>query len=232
VDAAGPVRLRVTVASDLTDDNWSGLVRVVPPAGWRAEPATWPVALPPGGHAELPVAVHPAADAVAGDHLVEVLIAGPGAAAVVADGDFRAHQVALSSTVDSAPAVRDLVTVTVPGAYPGAVGPGEVAVTLEPPALSVRPGERAVLRARLANRYRSPVDVHGWLLGPVETWPLTPRPVVTGRVGPDAAQTLEFPVAVPADARPGSWWLLVKYAYADRIGYTESVRLTVEAPRR
>jgi hypothetical protein len=182
------------------------------------------VALPPGGHAELPVLVHPAADAVAGDYLVEVSIAEPPAAAGPA--------AVAGPVAEPEPAVQDVVTVTVPGAYPGAVGPGDVAVTLEPLALSVRPGERAVLRARLSNRYRSPVDVLGWLLGPVETWPLTPLPVADRRVGPDGVEVLDFPVVVPADARPGSWWLLVKYAWADRVGYTESVRLTVEAARR
>jgi hypothetical protein len=207
VTAAGPVELRVTVASDRTDDNWSGLVRVSAPEGWTAEPASWPVALPPGAHADLPVRVTPPANAVAGDHLVAV------------------------SIVDGEQTVQDLATVTVPGAYPGAVGPGEVSMTLDPLAVSLRPGERAVLRARLANRFRSPVDVVAWLVGPVDTWELTPQRAAGIRLDADSTGSIEFPVLVPADARPGSWWLLVKIGYGARIGYSEAVRFTVEAGR-
>jgi alpha-mannosidase len=207
VTAAGPVDLRVTVASDRTDDNWSGLVRVCPPDGWAAEPANWPVALPPGAYADLPVRITPPPDAVAGDHLVEV------------------------SIVDGGQTVQDLATVTVPGAYPGAVGPGEVSMTLDPLAVSVRPGGRAVLRARLVNRFRSPVDLVAWLIGPVETWELTPQRIAGVRLDADSTGSVEFPVVVPADAQPGSWWLLVKTGYGPRIGYSESVRFTVEARR-
>jgi uncharacterized membrane protein len=207
VTAGGPVDLTVTVVSDRTDDNWSGLVRVEPPEGWTAEPSSWPVALPPGTHADLPVRVTPGRSAVGGDHLIAV------------------------SIVDGEQSVRDLATVTVPGAYPGAVGPGEVAMTLDPPAVSVRPGERAVLRARLANRFRSPVDVLAWLVGPVDTWELTPQRAAGIRLDGDGTGTIEFPIAVPPDARPGSWWLLVKIGYGPRIAYSETVRLTVEPNR-
>ncbi|MEN3356236.1 MAG: hypothetical protein V7637_218, partial [Mycobacteriales bacterium] len=205
--ADGPVDLTVTVVSDRTDDNWSGLVEVAAPAGWTAEPATWPVALPPGMHADLPVRLTPGRSAVAGDHLIAV------------------------SIVDGAQTVRDLATVTVPGAYPGAVGPGEVSMTLDPPAITVRPGQRAVLRARLTNRFRSPVDVLSWLIGPVETWELTPQRAAGIRLDADGTGTLEFPILVPPGTRPGSWWLLVKIGYGPRIGYSEAVRLTVEVGR-
>jgi hypothetical protein len=128
--------------------------------------------------------------------------------------------------------VEDLVTVTVPGLRGGGVSGGAVDMRVETLALAVRPGRRTVLRAVLVNRYRSPVNAVAHLVGPVDTWPLTPVPVVEKRLDADAVERLEFPVVVPADARPGSWWLLVKLMYAGRVAYTESVRLTVDPPRR
>jgi hypothetical protein len=66
----------------------------------------------------------------------------------------------------------------------------------------------------------------------VDTWELTPRRAVAVRLDADRTARLDFPIVVPADARPGTWWLLVKTMYAGRVGYTESVRLTVDPPRR
>jgi alpha-mannosidase len=207
VTSAGPVPIQVTVVSSYTDENWSGTVSLDLPPGWTADPPHWPVALLPGAHATLPVTVRPDPAALAGDHLVTVLLA---------DGAILAH---------------DTVTVTLPGAYPGAVSPSEVDLTVATPALSLRAGEATVLRADLTNTYRSPADVRVWLVGPVETWPLTPVRARTARIPADDTGELQFPVAVPADTRPGSWWLLLKWAYGPRIGYSESVRLTVE-PRK
>jgi hypothetical protein len=101
-------------------------------------------------------------------------------------------------------------------------------MTLTPTAISVRPGERAVLRARLENRFRSPVDVVAWLVGPVDTWELTPQRTTGIRLDGDDAGTIEFPIVVPPDAHPGSWWLLIKIGYGPRIAYSETVWLTVE----
>jgi alpha-mannosidase len=207
VTGAGPVQLQVTVAASYTDENWSGAVSLDLPPGWTADPPHWPVALLPGAHATLPVTIRPAGDALAGDHLVTVL---------VSDGAILAH---------------DTVTVTLPGAYPGAVSASEVDLTVSTPALSLRAGEATALRATLTNTYRSPADIRAWLVGPVETWPLTPVRARTARIPADDTGEIQFPIAAPADTRPGSWWLLLKWAYGPRLGYSDSVRLTVE-PRK
>jgi alpha-mannosidase len=207
VTSAGPVPVQVTVVSSYTDENWSGTVSLDLPPGWTADPPHWPVALLPGAYATLPVTIRPDPTALAGDHLVTVL---------VGDGAILAH---------------DTVTVTLPGAYPGAVSPSEVDLTVATPALSLRAGETTVLRANLTNTHRSPADVRAWLIGPVETWPLTPVRAGATRIPADDTGELQFPVLAAADTRPGSWWLLLKWAYGPRIGYSESVRLTVEPPR-
>jgi hypothetical protein len=208
VTGTGPVDLRVTVASDLTDAEWTGLLRVATGTGWAATPAEWPVALGPGEFAELSVRVTVADDALAGDHLIGVSVE-------------HAGQV-----------VEDLVTITVPGPAGAAVSSGEVSVALDTPAVSVRPGGRATLRAVLENRFRSPVHAVAHLVGPVDTWELTPQPVSGQRLDADGTARLEFPVVAAPDTRPGSWWLLVKLMYAGRVAYTDSVRLTVDPLRR
>jgi alpha-mannosidase len=207
-DGDRPVELRVTVASDLTDADWTGLLRVTAGAGWTTTPSDWPVALGPGAFAELPVRIAVPADAPAGDHLVGVSVA-------------HAGQV-----------VEDVVTVSVPGPPGGSVSRGQVSVLLDTPAVAVRPGGRAVLRAVLENRFRSPVHAVAHLVGPVDTWELTPRRAAGVRIDADDTVRLDFPIVAPADARPGSWWLLVKVMYAGRVGYTDSVRLTVDPRRR
>jgi alpha-mannosidase len=207
-DGNGPFDLRVTVASSYTDANWAGLVRVGMPDGWTAAPAEFPLAVAAGGVEQLTVRVSPARDAPAGDHVV---------GAAIALGDQ---------------AVEDVVTVRVPGAYPGAAAPGELDVMIDTPAITLRPGDRTFLRATLVSRYRSPVHAVAHLVGPVDTWDLTPQWVAGVRVDGDSRAWVDFPVAVPADTRPGSWWLLVKLMYAGRVRYTESVRLTVDPPRR
>jgi alpha-mannosidase len=202
-DGAGPIDLRVTVASSLADAEWTGVLRVTAGDGWTAEPAAWPLALPPRGWAEAPVRVVPARDAVAGDHLVAVSIEHAGRV------------------------VRDLVTVSVPG--PVAAEPGAVDVELDTRAVALRPGGRARIRVAVTNRYRSAADATLQLLGPVDTWPLVPEWTVSVRVAGDERRIVELPVSAPPDAEPGSWWLLARLSGAGQVAYSDSVRLTVDS---
>ncbi|HYT10531.1 MAG TPA: hypothetical protein VEL73_07705, partial [Mycobacteriales bacterium] len=190
------------VASSLADADWTGVVRVEAAAGWTTEPAAWPLAVPAGGWAEIPVRVVPAADALPGDHLVAVSIEHGGRV------------------------VRDLVTVAVPGPLAGE--PGGLEVELDTPAVSLRPGGRARIRIVITNRYRSPADATLQLLGPVDTWPFTPEWTVPVRLDGDGRRTVELPILVPADAAGGSWWLLARLAGAGQVAYSDSVRLTVD----
>jgi hypothetical protein len=201
-EGSGPVEVLVTAASSLTDAEWTGVVGVDAGPGWTVEPAEHPLALPPGGWAELPVRVTPAADAAPGDHLVAVSL------------EHRGQR------------VRDLLTVRVPGPVPAE--PGALEVELVTPAVTVRPGGRARVRVAVTNRYRSPADATLQLLGPVDTWPLTPEWTVPLRLDGDGRHTVELPVVVPAGADPGSWWLLARLSGAGQVAYSDSVRLTVD----
>jgi uncharacterized membrane protein len=198
--AAGPVELRVSVASSLADAEWTGVVTVSAPDGWDVRPAAWPVALPPGGWDEAPVRVGPAADAEPGDHLVAVSV------------EHRGQT------------VRDLVQVRVPGPV---LNPGGIDVHIDTFALALRPGERDRIRVEVASTYRSPLDATLELLGPVDSWPLLPQWTVPVRLDGDDRRTLELPVAVPAGADPGEWWLLARLSGAGQVAYSATIPLTV-----
>ncbi|WP_432838961.1 glycoside hydrolase family 38 C-terminal domain-containing protein [Dactylosporangium sp. CA-092794] len=66
VDAAGPVTLTASVASDLVAERAAGVLSFVAPDGFWAEPASVPYDLEPGGHAAFPVTVTPDGDPAPG----------------------------------------------------------------------------------------------------------------------------------------------------------------------
>jgi alpha-mannosidase len=198
--ATVPVELQVSVSSSLADAEWTGAVAVTAPEGWSAEPAAWPVALPPGGWAEAPVRVVPAVDATPGDHLVAVSVEHGGQT------------------------VRDLVQVRVPGPV---LNPGGIDVHIDTLALALRPGERDTVRVELSSTYRTPLDATLELLGPVDTWPLIPQWTVPVRLDGDDRRAVELPVVVPAGAEPGEWWVLARLSGAGQVAYSATIPLTV-----
>lgn len=196
----GPMDLTVSVSSSLAEAEWTGVVAVTADDGWTVTPAVWPVSLPPGGWAEIPVRVVPAADAPPGDHLVAVSVE-------------HAGQV-----------VRDLVQVTVPGPVPG---PGALDVHIDTLALQIRPGRSATVRVEVSSSYRSSVEARLELLGPVDTWPFVPQWTVPVALRGDDRRMVELPVLVPAGTAPGEWWLLARLSGAGQVAYSASIPLAV-----
>ncbi|HEY6745640.1 MAG TPA: glycosyl hydrolase-related protein [Mycobacteriales bacterium] len=197
---AGPADLTVSVSSSLADAEWTGVVAVTAGDGWTATPAAWPVSLPPGGWAETPVRVEPAADAAPGDHLVAV------------------------SAEHAGQTVRDLVTVTVPGPVPS---PGALDVQIDTPAVQLRPGRSATVRVEVSSTFRSPVEARLELLGPVDTWPLVPEWTVPVPLRGDDRRMVELPVVAPAGAAPGEWWLLARLSGAGQVAYSATIPVTL-----
>jgi hypothetical protein len=104
----------------------------------------------------------------------------------------------------------------------------EVEVAMEPAVLEVAPGECAALTVRLDNRTASVIRGETQLMSPFGTWHQA-RPWTRGfTTGPGEAITVDYAVAVPAWARPGShWWALAKVMYFGRVRYTECARIQV-----
>jgi hypothetical protein len=106
----------------------------------------------------------------------------------------------------------------------------EAEVTLEPAVLEIAPGARAALAVRLANRTASVIRGESQLMSPFGTWDQA-RPWTRGfTAGPGETIAVEYTVAVPSWARPGShWWALAKVMYFGRVCYTECAEIRVHA---
>ena len=106
----------------------------------------------------------------------------------------------------------------------------EVEVAVAPAVLEVAPGQRAALTVRLANRTASVIRGESQLMSPFGTWHQV-GPWTRGfTAGPGETITVDYAVAVPAWARPGShWWALAKVMYFGRVRYTECVRIEAGA---
>jgi alpha-mannosidase len=104
----------------------------------------------------------------------------------------------------------------------------EVEVAVEPAVIEMPPGGRATLTVRLANRTASVIRGESQLMSPFGTWHQV-GPWTSGfTAGPGETVTVDYAVAVPAWARPGShWWALAKVMYFGRVRYTESAQIRV-----
>ncbi|ETK37529.1 glycoside hydrolase family 38 C-terminal domain-containing protein [Microbispora sp. ATCC PTA-5024] len=202
LDVEGPAELTLSVASNLTVDEASGVVTLTAPAGWAVEPAVRPYALAPGGHAVVPVRLTPPEDAEGGLYT------------------FTA------TTEYGGQTYQDVTRLHVGGRrHPG------LDVRLEglgdPPFLRLSPGGRAEIVVRLQSEALSPLSVQAQLISPWHTFELFPM-WNTGVVVPPAGDAeVRFPVRVPAGARPGRWWALVKVACAGWLHYTDTVEIEV-----
>ncbi|MEW9528100.1 NEW3 domain-containing protein [Microbispora sp. NPDC049125] len=203
LDVTGPVELTLTVASDLTDDKASGVVVLTPPDGWTVEPAVRPYALPPGGHARVPVRLTPPLDLQGGLHLLR------------------------ASTEFGGQTFEDVTRLHVGGRHPRGLS-----VSLEgvgaPPTVRLPPGGEAEIVVRLESEALSPMPAQVQLISPWQTFDLFPV-WNTGAVVPAAGEAeVRFPVRAPWGARPGRWWAVVKVACAGWLHYTDSIEIEVE----
>ncbi|MFC4854969.1 NEW3 domain-containing protein [Actinophytocola glycyrrhizae] len=202
--------LTVTVASDATDADLHGYVRLALPDGWTAEPEVLPFGLPPGGHLAEDVVVTPPAHAEPGRYPVRVRVEPTGDALPTS---WR--QV-----------VEDVVIV--------AVGPALdqeklIRLSADPEPLRLARGERGRLAVRVASTANAPVTLEAALVSPWGTWEFAGPRLVGAEVPAHGEAELSFDVVVPPWAAPGSWWALVRVAGAGRLLYSPSVPLEVTA---
>jgi alpha-mannosidase len=104
----------------------------------------------------------------------------------------------------------------------------EVEVGLVSPAVAVRPGGRAEITVRLANRAASAVRGEAQLISPFGTWEAAGPWTLGFAAGAGEQVLLRYPLAVPASARPGTrWWALAKVMYFGRVHYSRCVDLRI-----
>ncbi|MFJ2903900.1 NEW3 domain-containing protein [Streptomyces sp. NPDC087212] len=196
--ASGPVTATLRIASELTDTAVSGIVSVVVPPGWSAQPADVPYALGPGGFTVAEVTVLPPPDAAPGRHWL--------AARLTYEGQVY----------------EDVVALDVPGAPPGPTLSAELGVDR----VSVRRGERVAVPVALRNATLGPIDGTLWAVSSWGTWSGV-GPGVQGFTVPAEAEAQAAIDVNGAALEPGSYWLMAKVAWNGRVAYTEAITLEV-----
>jgi alpha-mannosidase len=203
----GEVLLRLTAASDSSDQALSGVVQLVAPDGWSATACELPFSLCAGEHVEADVALTIPAGTEPGLYPVRAQLRITGNHVPAAW-----HQVVEDVCVVAvgSPPDTDLVYLV--------DGPAEIELTA---------GESARLVVTVGSHARADLALEAHLISPWGTWEW---------IGPDAlgatvprAGTVElgFDVTPPAWLEPGQWWALVRIGCAGRLLYTPAVQVKV-----
>ncbi|MBO2452661.1 glycoside hydrolase [Actinomadura barringtoniae] len=191
----------VTVASDLTEVEVDGEVKLIGPPGWTVEPGGVPYELPPGGHLEHPIRAVPPEDAQPGVYWLR--------ARIIHDGQTFEDVARL--VVGDKPPERELT------------------VTLETQDVRLAPGETGSVVVSVASAVRTPIGLQAQLISPWQTFELFPVWNAGLDVPAGSEARLTFPVEVPPGTRPGRWWAVVKLAAAGSLHYTEAIGVEVTA---
>lgn len=198
LEVLGPTRLRVVAVSD--GPEFSGVVRLSLPDGWSASWDSLPVSLPAGGHVSAEVRLVPPRT--------------PGCYPVRA-------------TLEGLPfEVYDVVLLTVPE-WDGEEPVEVLWVASSPDVVSVRPGESAPVRIVLASGAHGDLPVQARLLSPRSSWEFVGPFCVGGLLPGRGRLPLDFTLAAPAWATPGSWPAVVRVAAGDLVRTTAPIRLEV-----
>ncbi len=197
VEGTGPFELAVRVASDRSDAASDVPVRVVVPAGWQAEPATFRASIDPGGWVEQPVRLVAPDELADGTWWIRVL--------AEVDGDV----------------LEDVTRVLT-----GPARERELSVDVAA-AAELRRGERGRIDVTLASAARSTIAARVQLVSPWHTWELLPQWDTGAELAPGERRVLSLPVTAGTSAPLGSWWAVVKVSAAGLLTYSEPVLLTV-----
>lgn len=198
LEVLGPTRLRVVAVSDGSE--FSGIVRLSLPEGWSASWTELPVSLPAGGHVSAEVRLE--ATRTPGCHPVRATLEGL---------PFEVYDVAL---------------LTVPEW--DADDPVEVLwVASSPSHVSVRPGESSSLRVVMASGAHGDLPVQARLLSPRASWEFAGPFCVGGWLPARGRLPLDFTLAAPSWATPGTWPAVVRLTAGDLVRTTAPIRLEV-----
>jgi hypothetical protein len=200
--------LRITVASDRTDGELAGTVRLLGPDGWTITPAELPVRVPAGGHAETELMLHPPRDAAPGLYPIRAQLAPSGD-----DLPPSWRQI-----------VEDVCVLTVPGRDTERL----LRLVREPRPVSLRPGQAGQVSVVVATDGHGDLAAEAHLISPWGTWEWT-GPAATGALIPARGQVeIAFDLMPPPWAEPGQWWALVRVAAAGELLYSPTVPIRIK----
>ena len=217
----GRIAFTVTLASHYTDQEVEGVLDLVLPAGWTAEPAQRVFRLAAGGHLRVPVETtvpephengitFVAARLSCGDDEIEdvmtVVLGDPGE--LVPDGQATPEPTREQGTDPAEP-----------GRSTG------LDVEVLTPELTVTPG--AHVRIALTNHSLGEIRGEIALVSPWGTWDLFPDVLRGFRVAPQARIEIAFPAwpAPPGPTRQA--WALAKVMWFGRVQYSEPITVRV-----
>ncbi|OBI81910.1 NEW3 domain-containing protein [Mycobacterium sp. E740] len=203
------VQLRLTAASDCSDEVLHGRVRMLCPDGWTAEPAVLPFMLPPGEYLDTNVTVTAPGGVSPGLYPVRAELALTGAHIAIPPSWRQVVEDVCVIAVDASP--DDTLLRLVAGPEP----------------VEVVAGESARLAVTVGTDAYADIAVEAHLISPWGTWEWM-GPAASGVELP-ARTTAElvFDVTPPEWARPGEFWALVRLAAAGHLVYSPAVKVTV-----
>jgi alpha-mannosidase len=227
--ARAEVTAEVTVASQLVDADFIGVLTIAVPSGWSCEPVQRPIQLAPGGHTTFPLDLVVPEDAQPGLSFVRVqLSTGP--------GDVTEDVLTVlvpGSDLDDAVPTRTGPEIAHEVQLQGTTGERSRVQGLEIDCLTTRlelaPGEAGVLAFRLDNRALSDIDGELMAISPWGTWDLVAEPISGFSVSAGSSADVAIPIAVPVAAEPGEWWVMVKFMWFGRVHYSPAVPLAVRS---
>ena len=204
------VLLRLTAASDCSDEVLHGRVRLVCPDGWTSDPAELPYMLPPGGHLETDVVLTAPPAVVPGLYPVRAELAVTGGDAASIPPSWR--QV-----------VEDVCIVSV-GASPD---DGLLRLVSGPEPVDVNAGGTARLAVTVGTDAHAGLAVEAHLISPWGTWEWMGPTAFGVELPARGTVELGFNVAPPIWVEPGEWWALIRVAAAGQLIYSPAVKVTV-----
>jgi alpha-mannosidase len=206
--AGSAIVLRCSVASDRTDGDLQGFVRLSLPDGWRAEPSEVPFGLPAGGHLVTDLTVTAPARAAPGAYPIRA----------------RAELAGSGLPPSWSQVVEDVAVLTVPGER---INVDLLRLSTDPEPVRLAPGQRGRLAVRVASSAHAQLAVEATLVSPHETWAITRPRAIGAEVPALGAVELGFEVIPPPWTPPGRWWALIRVAGAGRLLYSPAVALEV-----
>lgn len=206
------VVVRLTAASDCTDDALHGRVRLYGPPGWEVQPAELPYVLPPGEHLETDVVLSIPAAAEPGLYPVRAELAVTGGGSALPPSWRQL--------------VEDVCIVTIGGAGADSE-PHVLKLVSEPQAVHVKPGGTARLAITIGTDARTSLAAEAHLISPWGTWEWMGPAAAGVEVPAGGTAEIEFDVAPPSWVEPGEWWALIRVGCAGRLIYSPAVKVTV-----
>ncbi|MGV0808955.1 glycoside hydrolase family 38 N-terminal domain-containing protein [Mycolicibacterium setense] len=206
------VVVRLTAASDCTDDALHGRVRLYGPPGWEVQPAELPYVLPPGEHLETDVVLSIPAGAEPGLYPLRAELAVTGGGSALPPSWRQL--------------VEDVCIVTIGGAGADSE-PHVLKLVSEPQAVHVKPGGTARMSITIGTDARTSLAAEAHLISPWGTWEWMGPAAAGVEVPAGGTAEIEFDVAPPSWVEPGEWWALIRVGCAGRLIYSPAVKVTV-----